>query len=226
MNAPDSIALLRTKSLTGLVHEALEQQILAGDLKPGDALREGAIATAMGISRGPVREAFRMLEARGLLDVVKNCGVQVRTLDGAQAAQLYQVRIPLEALIGELAAHRRPEESDAQLSPILERMHRALSQADVASYSGLNLALHDALARLCGNPALHDTYRRLVVQLTLFRSHTFQHAPDTMRASLAEHTAICAAILAQDAATASRLLKQNAEESLRRLQATLAAAAD
>lgn len=221
MNAPESIALLRTQSLTGLVQEALEQQIVAGDLKPGDPLREGAIATAMGISRGPVREAFRMLEARGLVDFAKNCGVQVRKLDGEQAAQIYQVRIPLESLIGELAAQRPPAETDRVLAPIMEQMKRLVKQQDVTAYAGLNLEFHDALARLTGNAALHDTYRRLVIQLKLFRTHTFRHAPETIRASLAEHTDIYQAVLHQDTKTGSRLLREHAEDSLRRLRTAL-----
>lgn len=225
MNAPDSIALLRTQSLTGLVQEALEQQIVAGDLKPGDPLREGAIATAMGISRGPVREAFRMLEARGLVDFAKNCGVQVRKLDGEQAAQIYQVRIPLEALIGELAAQHSPAETDRVLSPLMAQMKQLVKQEDVAAYAGLNLEFHDALARLTCNVALHDTYRRLVIQLKLFRTHTFKHAPETIRASLTEHTAIYQAVLTQDSQMASRLLREHAEDSLRRLRIALSSSA-
>jgi len=225
MNAPDSIALLRTQSLTGLVQEALEQRIVAGDLKPGDPLREGAIASAMGISRGPVREAFRMLEARGLVDFAKNCGVQVRRLDGEQAAQIYQVRIPLEGLIGELAAQRPAEESAPVLAPIMEQMRHLVERQDVAAYAGLNLEFHDALARLTGNDALHDTYRRLVIQLKLFRTHTFKHAPETIRASLTEHTAICQAVLRQEPSVASQLLKAHAEDSLRRLRLALMAPA-
>lgn len=221
MNAPESIALLRTQSLTGLVQEALEQQIVAGDLKPGDPLREGAIATAMGISRGPVREAFRMLEARGLVDFAKNCGVQVRRLDGEQAAQIYQVRIPLEGLIGDMAAKRARAESGPVLAPIMEQMRLLVERQDVAAYAGQNLEFHDTLARLTGNLALHDTYRRLVIQLKLFRTHTFKHAPETIRDSLAEHTAIYEAVLNQDSPTASRLLSEHAEDSLRRLRIAL-----
>lgn len=221
MNAPDSIALLRTHSLTGLVQEALEQQIVAGELKPGDPLREGTIATAMGISRGPVREAFRMLEARGLVDFAKNCGVQVRRLDGEQAAQIYQVRIPLEGLIGELAAKGDSAESDRLLMPIMEQMRLLVERQDVAAYAGLNLEFHDALARLTGNGALHDTYRRLVIQLKLFRTHTFKHAPETICASLAEHKAIYQAVIDRDSPTASRLLREHAEDSLSRLRVAL-----
>ncbi|MDO9571873.1 MAG: FCD domain-containing protein [Hydrogenophaga sp.] len=221
MNAPDSIALLRTQSLTGLVQEALEQQIVAGDLKPGDPLREGAIALSMGISRGPVREAIRMLEARGLVDFAKNCGVQVRKLDGQQAAQIYQVRIPLEGLIGELVAQRTPAESGQVLTPIMEQMERLVKQQNVDAYAGLNLEFHDALARLTGNAALHETYRRLVIQLKLFRTHTFKHVPDTILASLAEHTAIYQAVQNQDTHLASHLLRAHAEDSLRRLRIAL-----
>lgn len=223
MNSPDALALLRTQSLTGLVQKELEQQIVSGSLKPGDPLREGSIAAALGISRGPVREAFRMLEERGLVAFAKNCGVQVRRLDGAQAAQIYQVRVPLEGLIGELAAPRWDGEAQAVFDPLMARLRHAVEQQDVGSYAGLNLEFHDALAALTGNQALHDTYRRLVVQLKLFRSHTFKHNPQTIRTSLAEHTRILNAVRSGDAPLASRLLREHAQDSLRRLNAALAA---
>ncbi|MGL9773584.1 MAG: GntR family transcriptional regulator [Sodalis sp. (in: enterobacteria)] len=104
MNTPDTITLLRTQSLSNLVQVELERRIVAGELSPCSPLREATITAEMGISRGPVREAFRMLEERGLVLFEKNCGVRIRRLDMAQALQIYQVRIPLEELAGSLVA--------------------------------------------------------------------------------------------------------------------------
>jgi DNA-binding GntR family transcriptional regulator len=221
MNYPNAFALLRTQSLTGLVQKELEQQIVAGHLKPGDPLREGSIAATLGISRGPVREAFRMLEERGLVAFAKNCGVQVRKLDCSQAAQIYQVRIPLEGLIGELAAQHWTVAARHVFDPLMERLQRAVQQQDVESYAGLNLEFHDALAKLSGNEALHDTYRRLVVQLKLFRSHTFRHDRQTICTSLAEHTQILDAVRRGDSQGASFLMRTHAQDSLQRLTSAL-----
>ncbi|TBU99995.1 GntR family transcriptional regulator [Stutzerimonas kirkiae] len=219
MSSPDAISLLRTQSLTTLVHEELEQRIAAGRLLPGTPLRESAIATDMGISRGPVREAFRMLEERGLVMFEKNCGVRVRQLDLEQATHIYQVRIPLEGLIGELVTQNLSSDATNQVRLVLEEMAERVAHQDVPAYTDLNFRFHDLLAKFTGNPALYDTYRRLVVQLKLFRSYTFRHSPETIGVSLREHTAIFEAIVSLNVLLAGELLRQHAKDSLQRLRA-------
>ncbi|MCS6764508.1 MAG: GntR family transcriptional regulator [Candidatus Protistobacter heckmanni] len=78
--------------------------ILDGHLLPGDPLREVPLSALLGVSRGPIREAFRSLEEKGMVTVVKNFGVFVRTLDPEEADQIYEVRELLEAMIGAKAA--------------------------------------------------------------------------------------------------------------------------
>ncbi|NLY33759.1 MAG: FCD domain-containing protein [Alcaligenaceae bacterium] len=221
MSSPDAITLLRTRSLTTLVHEELERQILQGQIQPGDALREASIATNMGISRGPVREAFRTLEERGLVLFEKNCGVSVRKLDSEQAAQIYQVRIPLEGLIGQLVTLNLKPEGRIQIERLIEMMHLAVDEKDIGTYATLNQQFHDLLAKYTNNFPLYDTYRKLVVQLRLFRNHTFRHSPETIKLSLQEHIAIFNAINTGDENVASELLRKHAEDSLQRLTATI-----
>lgn len=218
MSSPEAIALLRTQSLTTLVHEELERRIAAGQILPGAPLRESAIATDMGISRGPVREAFRMLEERGLVMFEKNCGVRVRQLDLEQATHIYQVRIPLEGLIGELVTQNLTAEGRDQVRQVLEQMAECVAHQNVPAYADLNFRFHDLLARFTGNPILYDTYRRLVVQLKLFRSYTFRHSPETISVSLREHTAIFNAITSLNVLLARELLCQHASDSLTRLR--------
>ncbi len=217
MNTPESITLLRTQSLTTLVHEELERQIASGRLLPGIPLREASIAMEMGISRGPVREAFRLLEERGLVKFEKNCGVRVRQLNLDQAAQIYQVRIPLEVLTGQLVIHNRTDALLGELRENLKSMAAKVGEHDVSGYTALNFQFHDLLVKHTGNRALYDTYRRLVVQLQLFRSYTFRHDPQTIAISYQEHVKIAEAIDLGDAALASELLGRHAQESLNRL---------
>lgn len=221
MSSANALTLLRTRSLTTLVHEELERQILEGEIQPGDALREASIATNMGISRGPVREAFRTLEERGLILFEKNCGVSVRKLDSEQAAQIYQVRIPLEGLIGQLVTLNLKPEGHAQLEGLIKIMHRAVDEKDISTYATLNQQFHDLLAKFTNNSALYDTYRKLVVQLRLFRNHTFHHSPETIKLSLQEHIAIFNAIRSGDENSASELLRKHAKDSLQRLNTTI-----
>jgi len=221
MNSPDAIKMMRTKSLANVVYEELEHQIITGAVVPGDALREVSIASDMGISRGPVREAFRILEERGLVVFEKNCGVYVRRLDSEQAAQIYQVRIPLERLVGQLAAKNLSTQAEVQIRALLDQMQDAVVRGDTYIYAGLNLAFHDSLALNAGNPVLYETYRKLVTQLKIFRGHTFRYRPETIGESLKEHIKIFDAVTAHDETLAGELLQLHAQDSLRRLRLTL-----
>jgi phosphonate utilization transcriptional regulator len=217
----DAFTILRTQSLPNLVQEQIERMILDGTLGPGEPLREATLANTLGVSRGPVREAFRGLQEKGLIQVEKNCGVQVRTLNHLEADQIYEVRITLEALIGRKVTESITHQGINELTTILDDMAIAAVDSNVNPYTSLNLAYHDTLARLTGNPQLHETYRRLVSQLSLFRRRAYLHDMQSMALSLREHRAIFQAIADGDSVRASELLREHAEDSRRRLHNAL-----
>jgi hypothetical protein len=87
------IALLQTNSLPALVQREIERMILAGDLAAGAQLRETEVAAMLGVSRGPVREAFRALEESGLVRLEKNRGVFVRQIGVEEADDIFELRV-------------------------------------------------------------------------------------------------------------------------------------
>src|SRR5262245_54161957 len=91
-SAETTLALLRDRSLASAAQEEIEKLILSGDLPAGSKIGEAEMALRLGISRGPVREAFRGLEEVGLVRFEKNRGVFVREIDLAEAEQNYVVR--------------------------------------------------------------------------------------------------------------------------------------
>ncbi|MFM1856537.1 MAG: hypothetical protein RLZ83_1846, partial [Pseudomonadota bacterium] len=91
-----TIALLQSSSLTGLVQAELERLILSGELAPGERLPEVALAARLGVSRGPLREAFRMLEEAGLVRTEKNRGVQVRDVPLDEAIEIFDLRAAMD----------------------------------------------------------------------------------------------------------------------------------
>ena len=95
-NGAEVIALVRENSLPTLVQRELERLILAGDLPAGGKLTEASVAELLGVSRGPVREAFRAMEASGLVRFEKNRGVFVRQPSVAEADEIYEVRAALD----------------------------------------------------------------------------------------------------------------------------------
>ncbi len=212
------IELLRQESLTSLVQREIERRIVAGELAPGAKLNEAELAAAMGISRGPVREAFRALEQAGLVHTEKNRGVFVRQVSLAEANEIYEVRAALEAQIGRLAAQRAKPAHLERLRAIVKRMHAAGRKRDPDAYFPLNIEFHEALAEAAANRALALHYRRVVNELNLYRREAIQRNVGVIPVSTREHEAVVDAIAKGDAALAARLLYDHVINSRSRLQ--------
>jgi DNA-binding GntR family transcriptional regulator len=105
--APNNIIVYDlAMSLSRVVTDALRQQVLRGELAPGQALRQDELAAAFGVSKIPVREALQRLDAEGVVELLPNRGAVVRTLDAARARELYALRRALEpVLLAEAVPH-------------------------------------------------------------------------------------------------------------------------
>src|SRR5947209_7330789 len=97
--APPTITQLQSSSLTRLVATELERLILAGELAPSEKLTEVALAARLGVSRGPLREAFRMLDEAGLVRTEKNRGVFVRHIPLEEALEIFDLRAAMDELV-------------------------------------------------------------------------------------------------------------------------------
>jgi phosphonate utilization transcriptional regulator len=193
--------------------------IVAGDLPAGAKLTEASVAELLGVSRGPIREAFRALQETGLVRFEKNRGVYVRQISIDEADQIYEVRAALDAFAArKLAGSASPAQVRA-LRALLARMDRAAAESDVETYSELNVAFHDKLVSFAGNSKLLATYRRLVNELALFRRTTLARA-GTLPTSTREHRAIVDAIAAGDADGAARALHDHVMASRERMHRT------
>lgn len=216
-----AIELVRQQSLTSLVQREIERRILAGELSPGTKLNEAELAMTMGVSRGPVREAFRALEQAGLVHTQKNRGVFVRQVSLEEADDIYEVRAALEAHIGRLAAKRIVPEQLERLRNIVKRMHGAGRSRDADAYFPLNIEFHETLAEAAGNRALAANYRRVVNELNLYRRETLIRNGEIIPVSIQEHELIVGALAKGDAAAAERLLYDHVMNSRMRLHRAL-----
>lgn len=221
--AARTIELLREHSLTTLAQQELERRIISGEIAAGTKLNEVDVAGALGVSRGPVREAFRALGQAGLVRVEKNRGVFVRQVSLEEANEFYEVRAALEGLIGALAARRIAIDEIEQLRGVVRRMHQVQKSRRAEEYFGLNVEFHDLLARAARNNALLANYRGVVNQLDLYRRATIARSTDNIPLSTAEHEAIVEAVAARNEALAQRLLSAHVLVSRERLHKALAA---
>lgn len=216
-------------ALSDQLIDQLQRRILNGQIEVGSWLRHASIAEEFGISRTPVREALRVLQARGIVTIVRNRGARVNGLSGRDIRELGQVRGELEGLAAELAATRI---DDLQLS----RMQQAIAdfQAAIDEYtadpersrsreaderwSTTNEAFHGAILQASGNRQLvlsiEDVSRRLPRN-----SNYPAYAGNSrlLRQNLAEHQAIADAIIDQNPRAARRAMVKHirsATESL------------
>lgn len=217
-----AIELLQSHSLTTLVQREIERMILAGELGSGDKLNEAEIAMRLGVSRGPVREAFRALEEAGLVHTEKNRGVFVRVIAIDEADQIYELRANFDQMAARKLAPCITPEQLRELKSLLERMEKASSRADADAYHELNLHFHDTIVDFAGNAKLLEAYRRLVNELSLFRRHTLSQS-ERLPTSMREHRKIVEAIASGNPETAGRLMFEHAMASRDRMHKVAAA---
>jgi DNA-binding GntR family transcriptional regulator len=210
--ADSPLALLQKRSLASAAQEEIEKLILSGALAAGARIGEAEMALRLGVSRGPIREAFRGLEEIGLVRFEKNRGVFVRELDVVEAEQNYVVRGALEALAGRILAKRITDKEIQELRGLIRQMERAVTRRDTARYNALNLGLHQRIAEMAGNRKLLDTYNRIAKELMLFRRRSLD--PET---TVREHARIVARIAARDPDGAAAALLAHVENSRQRI---------
>ncbi len=210
-----TITLLQTSSLASVVQGELERMILSGELAPGAKLTEVALAARLGVSRGPLREAFRMLEEAGLVRTEKNRGVFVRAVPLAEAVEIFDLRAAMDELVGRRLAERITPAQLKEVRGLVEQMEQAVKAKDARQYHLLNLSFHDRLVDLAGNGKLTAIYRKLIKELSLFRRMNLADGWQ-LPVSAGEHRQIVKAIASGDANAAGRAMYDHAMDSKER----------
>jgi DNA-binding GntR family transcriptional regulator len=184
-----TLPALRSVSIRESAVDALRNALLAGKFAPGEALSEPALASQMGISRGPVREALLVLEQEGLVNHNQNRGFSVLRLGPEDRAAMTKVRIPLETLALELAKPRASAADLEQLEAIVRQIV-ALYDPDFQASARADLRFHEKLWELAGNPWLTTALKRVAVPFFLYNIMYGGHSDRLDAATLdAQHQA-------------------------------------
>jgi DNA-binding GntR family transcriptional regulator len=199
---------------------AIRARILAGTLAEGTSLRQDALAAELGISRIPLREAFRRLEAEGLVTLLPHRGATVSSLSLEDIRELFDLRALIEPDLLACAIARLRDDDLVRAEETLRAYERALSNQDVHAWGEMNTSFHLALyaparRRLSltivqGLLANADRYTRLQLVLTA----------GTERAR-EEHRGLLDRCAARDAAGATQLLRGHIERAAQDLLAFL-----
>lgn len=184
------------------VVDALRKALFSGSYKPGERLVEDRLASEMGVSRVPVREALRVLAAEGLIDIAPRRGATVTALSSVAARDTIEVRATLEGLNARLAARRHSPATVAALESVLAVGGRAMAKRDARTLNTLNARFHDVLANAGGNAVLAEIMRTLRTRTTsFFAEMSRKRAKETWE----EHAAIVRAVIDGDEALAELL---------------------
>lgn len=192
-------------------YRRLLEEIGRGDLPPGARLRETELAERLGISRTPVREAIRQLEADGLVTHVPRQGATIRVLDYTEVMELYEMRAVLEGTAARLAARAA---SDMELDELVA-LNDELAAADDASLAyELNRQFHLTLLDAAKNRYLIKSVNALQKTLLIIGPSTLAES-ERAKQAVREHAALLDALKARDGTRAEALMRAHIEAAHR-----------
>lgn len=202
--------------------DRLRDLIVQGHLVPGARLNERLLTGQLGLSRTPLREAFKVLATEGLVDLLPNRGAIVSQMDPVRLAESLAVMGALEALAGELACLNA---TDAQINEIRALHFEMLAyhaRGDLAGYFKFNQAIHLKIVKYSGNAVLYNTYRQMNSNVRRAR-YMANLSKERWDAAVREHDAILAALSARDIKRIKALLSDHLAHKLSSVLAELKA---
>lgn len=198
-------------TLADQAHEKLRSQLLAGEFPLGEPLAEEAMATMLGMSRTPIRDALKRLAAEELLIAGPNGGYRPNPPDMSRMRQLYEVRIHLEQLSVELAT---TADADRTALEQLRARWRSLrrEREDGASFVHEDESFHVQICAAGGNQVLVSMLRQVNDRIRIIRVHDFV-SNARVEATISQHLAILDAILGRKVRVATQSMRAHIDES-------------
>ncbi len=195
-------------TLPVVVADSLRKLISSGRLAPGARLNERQLCDSLGVSRTPLREAYRILSAEGLVELTPKHGARVVELSQDDVANIFDVLAVSEGLAGRLATEKASREDLQHIASLHQQMMAAYAKRDMATYAIAAKATHDAINEAAGNPTLREIYLRLNAQVQKLR-YRANLEQDNWARSIEAHEAFVAALLARDGAGVERILREH-----------------
>lgn len=219
------MAKSQLRSLSDQLLERLEGMILDGSLKPGDHIREQALAEAWGVSRAPIREACRVLQRAGLVEIITNRGTFVRKVSLRHVLNLFDIRSALWRLASREATLNMTQRQAAYLETLIEQIDLVVERDDNEQFLILNSAFHHTILELSNNGPLLQLQRDLFQQARLFRRRAL-----LTQGHLAErnddHRNLLAAMRAGDVEAAGSISERHVTKSKEHFCKSLGATVD
>ncbi|PXY23393.1 hypothetical protein BAY59_27340 [Prauserella coralliicola] len=213
MSLSESLRQLRDKhgaerTCAENVYEVLKQAILNGQLKPGQIISQNVLYQELDVSRTPLREAIRMLQAEGWIRSEPNKRVRVGPVSANDVEQYYSIRIALESVGVGIATPQMTEDDFAELRDLLEQMRVAVDAHDYQAWEAPHRAFHEALTRRAGD-IVNRMCQTLSESTTRYINLFMSHLPGAYIQGEADHAAIYEACVARDSVAATSLMAKH-----------------
>jgi DNA-binding GntR family transcriptional regulator len=203
-------------SLAELAYREVKRQIIAGELPPGAAINESALAARFGVSKTPVREALQRLELEGLTRVLPRVGYVVTPISVADVQSLFELRMMLEPPATELAANRVGPDLLAELDDLARVSFAGADRTNYPQFLAINTRFHLGVVRGSGNARLTDIMSRLLAEMERIL-HLAVDLRDATDLVIRDHVEIVEALRDRDGARARRVAERHLAASRQRV---------
>jgi len=195
-------------TLKDRVAATLRKAILYGGIKPGQQLKQENIASQLGISRMPVREALTQLENEGLIKNIPYKGCTVCTFTAEDIKEIYQVRKVLEGYATELATLNMTAADIAKLEDLMAQLKQCIDDDDIDSYAAWDQQFHNTIFEKAANKRLYQIIQNIWKSFPMYLAYSI---PQRIRRSYEEQSRILDAIRSGDSGKAAQLASQQIE---------------
>ena len=209
------------QTLREKILETIREAILKGTLKPGEKVAEPELAERFGISRTPIREAFRQLESEGYLTVIPRKGAVVAALSEKDVEEFYAIKSILEGYAAELAAENLSEKELERLETINDRLKKLADAGDVKAFYRVHHEFHETFLKAADNVKLYELIQQLGARFSRLRMASLS-VEGRMAISVAEHDKLLDAFRRHDGKAAEDLVKKTATLGAKVLMESLA----
>jgi len=199
--------------LSQKVYRVLKTEIVKGFLEPGTKLFEDKIATQIGVSRTPVREAIQKLAAEGLIKIAPNQTIIVTEISIEDIKEVLQIRGVLEGLAARVAAKKITRHEIDELEAIVSQMGLYVSKEDLTSYCKVDDEFHNLILNVCGNKLIINIRDNLGNFIYRYRIRSLS-IPGRLKHSLEEHRNIMESLKKHNSEDADRLSQIHMENTV------------
>ncbi len=196
------------QTLREKIVETIRNAIVSGQLPAGSRVAEPELADKFGISRTPIREAFRQLETEGFITVIPRKGAVVASLSPKDVADFYDLKAILEGYAARSAVKKLTDKDIAKMESLNRQIEAAADRKELRKVLALHNEFHCIFLKACGNEKLYSIVQNLVMQFQRFR--LILAMPGRIEGAIQQHREIIEAFRKQDGALAESLVQKNA----------------